>query len=153
MDGMLSSDLKEFLQLLNEEHVEYLLVGGWAVAHHGYPRFTQDMDIWVAMRQENAVRVVRALERFGFSRGESKEALFLEPGNIVRFGFPPSRIEIMNQISGVDFDECIKRMEMADFDGFEVPVISRNDLLSNKKASGRHKDLADIEGLIGESEV
>ena len=149
MDRMLSNDLKEFLQFLNEEKVEYLLIGGWAVGYHGYPRLTIDMDVWVAMTPENAARILRTLVRFGFTHGEVDEAVFLKPGNIVRFGFPPNRIEIINCVSGVEFEECSKRKMMADFDGVTVPVISREDLLINKRASGRNKDLADIDGLMG----
>lgn len=144
---MLSDDLKEFLRYLNEEKVEYLLIGGWAVGYHGYPRLTQDMDVWVEMSVENTRRILKSLERFGFPPGVAEESLFLQPGNIVRFGFPPNRIEILNQISGVDFADCIRRKELADFDGLTVPVIAVEDLIRNKRASGRHKDLADIEGL------
>lgn len=130
-----------------EEKVEYLLIGGWAVGYHGYPRLTQDMDVWVEMSVENTRRILKSLERFGFPPGVAEESLFLKPGNIVRFGFPPNRIEILNQISGVDFADCIQRKELADFDGLTVPVIAVEDLIRNKRASGRHKDLADIEGL------
>lgn len=148
---MLSDDLKEFLRLLNEEKVEYLLIGGWAVGYHGYPRLTQDIDVWVEMSVENTRRILKSLERFGFKPGLADESLFLKPGNIVRFGFPPNRIEILNQIDGVEFAECVKRKEMADFDDVIVPVISRDDLIHNKRASGRHKDLADVEGLNQET--
>ncbi len=132
---------------LNEEKVEYLLIGGWAVGYHGYPRLTQDMDVWVEMSVENTQRILKSLERFGFNPGVLDESLFLKLGNIVRFGFPPNRIEILNQISGIEFAECVLRKQMADFDGLMVPVIALEDLIRNKRASGRHKDLADIEGL------
>ncbi len=147
MERMLSDDLKEFLRFLNEEKVEYLLIGGWAVGYHGYPRLTQDMDVWVEMSVENTRRILKSLERFGFKPGVADESLFLKPGNIVRFGFPPNRIEILNQIDGIEFAECVQRKEMADFDGLTVPIIALDDLIRNKRASGRHKDLADIEGL------
>jgi predicted nucleotidyltransferase len=147
MERLLSDDLKEFLRFLNEEKVEYLLIGGWAVGYYGYPRLTQDMDVWVEMSARNAARILRSLTRFGFTHGEADAALFLNAGNIVRFGFPPNRIEILNQISGVEFADCVGRKEMADFDGLLVPVIGLEDLIQNKRASGRHKDLADIEGL------
>ncbi len=143
----LPPDFKEFLQFLNEEKVEYLLIGGWAVGVHGVIRYTQDMDVWVAIHPDNAGRIVRVLERFGFSRGEAAEALFLEPGNIVRMGFPPMRIEITNQIDGVEFADCHGRRLMVIMDGIEVPVISLEDLLRNKRASNRLKDQADVESL------
>jgi len=91
---MLSEDLKEFLRFLNEERVDYLLIGGWAVGYHGYPRLTQDMDVWIKVSDENIQRLLSSLERFGFKRGVLQESLFADPGNIVRFGFPPNRIEI-----------------------------------------------------------
>ena len=144
---MLSDDLKEFLRFLNEEAVEYLLGGGWAVGFHGYPRLTQDLDVWIAMSEENAKRVLASLHRFGFTHGEAGLELFTTPGNIVRFGFPPNRIEVMNKIDGVEFEACFQRRVTADFDGVVVPLIGLSDLISNKRASGRHKDLADIEGL------
>ncbi len=103
--------------------------------------------MWVAIDTENAGRIVRALERFGFSHGEAAEALFLDPGNIVRMGFPPMRIEITNQIDGVEFADCHRRRLMVLMDGVEVPVISREDLLRNKRASNRLKDQADVESL------
>lgn len=124
-----------------------LLIGGWAVGYHGYPRLTQDIDLWVEMSAANASRILQSLIRFGFTHQEADESLFLKPGNIVRFGFPPNRIEILNQISGVDFAGCIQRKELADFDGLAVPVIALDDLIHNKRASGQHKDLANIEGL------
>lgn len=144
---MLSEDLKEFLRFLNEENVDYLLIGGWAVGYYGYPRLTQDMDIWIKVSPANVQRLLNTLERFGFKRGTLSESLFHEPGNIVRFGFPPNRIEILNQISGVEFDECVRRKQMADFDDLLIPVIALEDLVRNKRASGRYKDLADLEGL------
>jgi len=144
---MLSDDLKEFLRYLNEEKVEYLMIGGWAVGYHGYPRLTQDMDVWVEMNVENTRRILKSLERFGSKPGVVDESLFLKLGNIVRFGFPPNRIEILNQISGVEFSYCVRRRQWADFDDLQVPIIALEDLIQNKRASGRHKDLADIEGL------
>ena len=104
------------------------------------------MDVWVGMSVANTQRILKSLERFGFKLGVLDESLFLKLGNIVRFGFPPNRIEILNQISGVEFGECVSRKQMADFDGLTVPVIALEDLIRNKRASGRHQDLADIEG-------
>lgn len=114
---------------------------------HGVPRYTKDMDVWIAIGSENASRIVMALRRFGFTHGEADEALFLKEGNIVRMGFPPMRIEILNQIDGVNFEECYTRRVVRNIGEFDIPVICLNDLLVNKQASGRPQDLADIDRL------
>jgi predicted nucleotidyltransferase len=143
----LPPDFREFLQFLNDEGVAYLLIGGWAVSVHGVIRYTQDMDVWVATSPDNVQRVLSALERFGFSHGEATAELFLEPGNIIRMGFPPMRIEICTQIDGVVFADCYERRLMTEMDGIQIPVIALNDLLANKRASNRLKDQADVEAL------
>ena len=135
------------MKFLNEEKVRYLLIGGYAVGFYGHPRATGDMDIWIALSENNATAVVRVLERFGFTHGEADKQLFLDEGNIIRMGFPPMRIEILNQIDGVNFDDCYSRRIENLFDDVLTPVISRQDLLTNKRASGRPKDLADIDAL------
>ncbi|MEM9479503.1 MAG: hypothetical protein AAGA58_07610 [Verrucomicrobiota bacterium] len=146
----LTEDFSEFLRFLNEEKVNYLLIGGYAVGFHGHPRTTGDMDVWIAMNMENASRLMKALERFGFVHNEARAELFLEPGNVVRFRWPPMRIEVLNQIDGVDFDECYRRRVFADFGDLEVPVISLEDLLKNKEATGREQDAADVKALSRE---
>lgn len=135
------------MSFLNEEQVKYLLIGGYAVGYYGHPRATGDIDIWIAMTELNAIAVVKALNRFGFNHGEASTDLFMESGNIIRMGFPPMRIEILNQIDGVDFDECYARQTLGRIEGINIPIISIEDLLKNKAASGRTKDLADIEAL------
>ncbi len=147
MDITLPTDFKEFLRLLHDQGVEYLLIGGYAVAYHGYPRATADMDIWVAMRPENAQRIVTALRDFGFDVPELSTDLFLQDQRIVRMGMPPMRIEITTAISGVVFDECYARRVIDEIDGIQVNLISLRDLKVNKKASGRLKDLSDLEYL------
>ena len=143
----LPPDFKEFLRLLNSHRVEYLLVGGYAVGYHGYPRPTGDMDVWIAVSSPNAARVVGALVEFGFRAEDVPAALFTEPGKIVRMGVPPMRLEIVTSISGVDFAACYARRTSAVVDGVVVNVIGLDDLKTNKKASGRHKDLNDLEQL------
>jgi predicted nucleotidyltransferase len=143
----LPKDFSEFLKLLNDHHVEYLLIGGYAVAFHGYPRTTADMDVWVALNQENADRLVEVLAQFGIALDDSGTCLFLTPGNIVRMGLPPMRLKVLNEIDGVDFSECFERRVTDHWDGIEVPIISLADLRTNKLASGRHKDLDDLEHL------
>lgn len=141
------SDFSEFLRLLNVHDVEYLLVGGFAVALHGYPRATADIDVWVARRADNATRIAAALREFGFDVPSLTEELFLEPDRIVRMGVAPLRIEILMGIDGVDFDECVKHSIVRMIDGCRIPIIGLEDLKTNKRASGRNKDLADLDNL------
>jgi hypothetical protein len=143
----LPRDFKEFLKLLNAHRVEYLLVGGYAVAWHGYARTTADMDIWISPTPENARRIVQVLREFGFSPREMKPEIFLEKGRIIRMGMPPVRIEILTDVSGVRFDECYAARRVATLDAVKVNLISLTHLKRNKKASGRHKDLDDLENL------
>lgn len=143
----LPSDFKDFLKLLNANRVEYLLIGGYAVGYHGYPRATGDMDIWVAINPENAARIVVALKEFGFAVPELSAELFLRQSQIVRMGFPPVRIELTTSISGVEFQECYAAKIVAELDGVKVNLIDLKHLKINKKASGRYKDLNDLENL------
>ncbi len=143
----LPPDFKDFLRLLNENGVEYLLIGGYAVGYHGYVRATADMDVWIAPNPENATRAVAALREFGFRVPELSEALFLKPENIVRMGLPPFRIEVLTSISGVGFGECFAQRVRETIDGVPVNIISLRDLRANKQASGRGKDLVDLEHL------
>ena len=140
-------DFVEFLKLLNAHNVEYLLVGGFAVAIHGYPRATADMDVWVARNQANAERMVLCLREFGFDTPDVTPELFEDPDRIVRMGEAPLRIEILMEIDGVNFDDCYSRADEQMVDGSPVPVISLNDLKVNKRASGRPKDRDDLENL------
>lgn len=143
----LPPDFREFLTSLNAHRVEYLLVGGYAVAYHGYPRATADMDIWIALHPRNAERVVAALKAFGFDHPDVRPDLFLREGQIVRMGVPPVRIEIATTISGVRFEECYAGRIVDSLDGVDVSLISLAHLRANKKAAGRHKDLDDLENL------
>ena len=140
-------DFSEFLKSLTDHGVEYLLVGGFAVALHGYPRATADMDVWIARRHENAVRLVAALRSFGFNLPELNPEIFMEPDRVVRMGEAPLRIEILTEIDGVNFTECSARAITQTVAGEIIPVISLSDLKTNKQASGRAKDLDDLENL------
>jgi len=133
--------------LLNAHHVEYLLIGGYAVNYYGYPRATADMDIWIAVHPANADRVVAALKEFGFDLPDLSPDLFLRDWQIIRLGVPPIRIEISTTISGVDFGECYAARVEDILDGVPVSLIRLQDLKRNKKVSGRHQDLADLEHL------
>lgn len=140
-------DFRDFLKLLNSKKVEYLLIGGYAVGYYGYPRATADMDIWIAISKENAKKIVGAIKDFGIKAPELNENIFLEPGKIIRMGYPPIRIEVLTGISGVNFEQCYARRKETKIDGIKLKIISFEDLLKNKKASGRYKDLNDLENL------
>jgi hypothetical protein len=147
MDIELPLDFKEFLKLLNDKGVKYLLIGGYAVGYHGYPRATNDMDVWVAIHPDNAERIVQVLKEFGFDHPELTPQLFLQENKIIRMGHPPMRLEISTGISGVEFDDCYASRIVDDFDGVQVSIIDLTHLKENKKAAGRLKDLADLENL------
>ena len=139
----LPPDFKDFLRLLTEHQVDYLLIGGYAVGHFGYVRATADMDVWIARETTNAQRLVSALKAFGFDVPDLDVELFLAENRIVRMGVPPLRIEIHTDISGVEFSDCDARRVDSAVDGTPVTILSLDDLKSNKQASNRAKDLAD----------
>jgi predicted nucleotidyltransferase len=147
MDITLPPDFKEFLRLLNTHNVEYLLIGGYAVGYHGYPRATNDMDIWIAIHPDNAERMVTVLRGFGFETPDLSPELFLQDHSMVRLGLPPMRIEVLTTISGVEFAACYAARVTTMIDGVKVNLISLSDLKVNKQASGRYKDLDDLEHL------
>jgi hypothetical protein len=143
----LPPDFKEFLKLLNAHQVEYLLIGGYAVGYHGYPRATVDMDIWIAMHPANAERTVTVLKEFGFDIPELSPALFLKKWQVIRLGVPPVRIELATTVSGVNFSECYAERVEDVLEDVKVNLISLKHLKINKEACGRHRDLADLENL------
>ena len=143
----LARDFKEFLRSLNSNSVEYLLIGGYAVGIYGHIRATNDLDIWVNVNPENAARIDRALREFGFITPALTPDLFLVRNNVVRMGLPPIRIEILTSISGVEFETCYAEKELIQIEEITVPLISLARLKQNKAASGRAKDLADLENL------
>ena len=147
MDIELPKDFREFLRLLSAHGVEYLLIGGYAVGYHGYPRATNDLDIWIALSRENAERAAAVLREFGFGTPEHSPELLLDRKRVIRMGVSPLRIEILNTISGVDFAECFPRRVTDELDGVPVDLIGLDDLKKNKKAAGRFKDLNDLENL------
>lgn len=143
----LPAEFKEFLKLLNSHRVEYLLIGGYAVGYHGYPRATGDMDLWVAIRQNNAEKLVVVLKEFGLTSPQLSTDIFLQEDQIIRMGVPPMRIELLTTISGVDFDSCYSERIVDVIDNVEVHIINLKHLKQNKQASGRHKDLDDLQYL------
>jgi predicted nucleotidyltransferase len=144
---MLSQDFKEFLQSLNDSQVRYLVIGGYAVALHGYPRYTKDLDVWIEMAPENADRIIQALEQFGFGLLGLKREDFLVEDQIIQLGYPPNQIDIINSAPGVNFSKCYDHRVILDIDGVTVNFIDIENLRKNKKASGRAQDLADLENL------
>jgi predicted nucleotidyltransferase len=147
MDLELPNDFKEFLKSLNANGVKYLLIGGYAVGYYGYPRATNDIDIFVAKDSENARRLVKSLSDFGFETERLSDEIFTSEKSLVRMGVEPMKIEITNFISGVAFEDAYRDKNTGVIDGVEISLISLHHLKINKKASGRYKDLNDLEHL------
>ena len=144
---MLNEDYRDMLQSLRDEHVKFLLVGAYALAAHGYPRATMDIDIWVMPSPENAEAVLRALHRFGSPlHGLTAEDL-QKDDTIFQIGVAPRRIDIITGASGLRFDEAFAQSIEIEVEGLRIHIPSLDDLIRNKKASGRTKDLADAEAL------
>jgi len=144
---IIDRNFKEFVLLLNKNNVRYLVVGGYAVALHGHPRYTKDLDIWIYANQENAENIICTLNEFGFSSLDLSINDFLTDGNVIQLGSPPVRIDLLTSVDGVVFDSCYESKITVEIDGISVDFISLKDLKKNKKASGRHQDLADLENL------
>ena len=142
----LPNDFKEFLNLLNRHEVRYMVVGGYAVGYHGYPRTTNDLDVWVAADQKNIAGLLIALNAFGFS-DPAMQQWAQSPRKTLRMGYPPVQIEVLTQISGVEFEQAHARRIEASFDDVSVFVISIGDLRANKRAAGRAKDQDDLLNL------
>jgi hypothetical protein len=144
---MLSKDFKDFVKLLIKNKVEYLIVGGYAVGVHGYPRFTGDLDIWLKPSVENAKLILACVNQFGFSSFNLSVNDFTKEGNVIQLGYPPLRIDLLTKIDGVEFDECFKNKLVVQIEELSVYFIGYQDLLKNKKESGRRRDLDDIDNL------
>jgi hypothetical protein len=145
---VLNPDFKEFIQSLNNNKVRYLVIGGYAVAFHGHPRYTKVIDIWVDRDEENGVRLVAALDEFGFGELGLTASDFLEWGQIIQLGYPPNRIDILTSVKGVEFDNCYQARVIVELDEkVTINFIDLENLIQNKRASGRYQDLADVENL------
>jgi len=143
----LSKDLREFIESLNSHEVEFLIVGSYALAYHGMPRYTGDIDILIRPAVENANRVESVIQSFGFASLGLKAADFLEPDQVVQLGQPPNRIDLLTALTGVTFDEAWQDREPGDLDGIPVQFIGRRAFVKNKRSTGRLKDRADLEAL------
>ena len=139
----LIQDLKEFIRLLDAHDVRYLVVGGAAVNALGFVRMTEDLDFWIERTQVNAGKVFSALSEFGI--GEFSIDDLLDPTAVLMIGRAPHRIDLLTSISGREFEDCYPRRVYGNLGGVHIPLIALEDLLINKKASGRTKDLADVE--------
>lgn len=144
---MLHKDFREFLALLAKHDVRYLVVGGYAVAVHGYPRYTGDLDVFIALDPQTAEAVAAAFHEFGFSHADIDSLTFLTPKSIVEVGCEPLKLQVMNAISGVAFAEAYERRQIIRVDDLDVPFIGYEDLVRNKSATGRGKDQVDVEEL------
>lgn len=143
----LAADFSDFLKLCLRNEVRFLIIGGYAVIHHSRPRYTGDLDIWIDSSWENAVRVVTVLQQFGFPPDAVSTEMITEGKKIIRMGFEPMRLELFTSIPGVEFSSCFERQELVKIGRMLVPFISLEDLKINKLASGRPKDLQDLEEL------
>lgn len=141
----LPEDFKDFIKFLNEHKVRYLLVGGWAVGIYGNPRATKDIDFLIAIDDDNINNLLKVLKKFGTPTVE--KSVFQVKGNVFRMGRSPIQIDILNEASGIIFKDCYKRKNIIKTDEIDICVISKEDLIKNKRASGRHRDLADIESF------
>ena len=144
---VLNQNFREFVGLLDEHEVRYLIVGGHAVAAHGHPRYTDDLDVWVECTPENARLLIQVLDDFGFSSLGLAENDFSEPDNVIQLGYPPQRIDLLTGLSGVSFKECYPARERFQHNGLTLAIIGLECLRKNKKAVGRHQDLGDLENL------
>jgi hypothetical protein len=144
---VVSRDYEELFGLLNSEKAEYLVVGGHALAFHGAPRYTGDVDIFVSTKPRNAAKVLRAIQKFGFSDLPLEASDFIAPNRVIQFGYPPWRIDILTGLSGVRFETAWKSKIRARYGKIPVWFISKGDLVRNKRSAGRTRDLADLEAL------
>lgn len=144
---MLSKDFKEFAELLDSNGVEYLIVGGYALAAYGHPRYTGDLDFWVGTDPANAQRLLHALDQFGFASLGISVADLTTPENVIQLGFPPRRIDLLTSIDGAEFVPCFQRRMSVAMDGLLLHFISLDDFKANKRATGRLQDRADLQSL------
>ena len=143
----LPEDFKDFINLLNSNDVRYRLVGGWAVGIYGNPRATKDIDFLIANNESNLKKLQKALREFGTPEIDMK--YFKKKGYVFRMGRSPIQIDIINNAAGIDIEECYIRRNVITVDGIDISLISKSDLVKNKKASGRNRDLGDVDNLLG----
>jgi hypothetical protein len=145
-------DFKELFESFNAQKVEYVVVGGFALAHHGHVRATKDIDLYVHPSKANAQRVMAALHEFGFNPDNLGPEDFERPGQIIQLGYPPVRVDLITSIAGVSWEQAAAGASPGDYGGTPVPFLGRAELIASKKAAGRLQDLADAERLEGPPE-
>jgi hypothetical protein len=143
-------DFEELLRLLQEHGVDYMIVGGYAVAYHGYPRFTKDIDVFFDPADDNVNRLRKALIEFGFHDEDLPAEAFTTKGNLLTFGVPPSRVDFVNDIDGVTFEQARPNIVRGDYGSIKVKFIGFDDLIRNKRATPRARDKGDVEELTQE---
>lgn len=144
----LSTDCREFIGLLRSENVDFLIVGAAALAAHGRPRYSGDVDFWIRCDADTAAKMERVIEKFGFASTRLKAADFNKPDRVVQLGVAPNRIDILTGLTALDFDEAWARRVSIELDGILLPVLDRESFRRNKEALGRNKDLSDLDSLV-----
>jgi predicted nucleotidyltransferase len=144
---VINKDFREFIESLNEHNVKYLIVGGYAVSIHGYPRYTKDIDFWIWLNKGNITNLLKSLTSFGFINLGLTEEDFMNPENIIQLGNEPNRIDLMVDVDGVNFEDCYSEKTEVEIEGITVNFINIRDLIKSKKTMGRLQDLADAENL------
>ncbi|MFN3998222.1 nucleotidyltransferase [Algoriphagus sp.] len=144
---ILFPDFEDFIKLLNAHSVDYMVVGGYALAFHGKPRNTGDLDIWIEISETNAKKLLQVLDDFGFGNLNFKKEDFTKPGYISQIGYPPLRIDILNNIDGVEFKDAFPNSKILTTENLEIRFIGLKDFIQNKSASGRPQDLVDIQEI------
>lgn len=144
---MLSKDFKEFIELLNKHQVKYLIVGGYAVALHGYPRYTKNLDFWIENSHENASSLLKALDEFGFGSLGLQISDFMKPDMIIQLGYPPERIDICTTLTGLSFSDCYPLRREIFIDQLMVNFLDKDNLIKNKLSTGKLQDISDAEKL------
>jgi predicted nucleotidyltransferase len=143
----LDPDFEDFIQFLNQYEVDYMIVGGYAMAFHGSPRYTGDLDIWIDISESNAEKMLLVIQAFGFSSLGFKKEDFLKENLINQIGYPPLRIDILTNIDGIDFKEAYTQKQVIEIEDLKANYIGLRDLIQNKKTSGREKDIIDVKTL------
>ena len=144
----MSNDILEFIRLLNQKKVEYLVVGGWAVAFHGRPRYTKDIDIFLNLTEENSLKILEVLHDFGFGELDITQRDLLTPGQIIQLGFEPNRIDLLTSIPETIFEEAYKNRVIVTLKNTEIKFIGLDALIKNKQAAARDQDLVDVKFLL-----
>ena len=143
----LDPNFKKFIELLNANGVEYLVIGGFAVNYHGYPRYTKNIDFWIWMTKENIDRIMSAIDAFGFGALGLRADDFMFPDSIIQLGYEPYRIDLLMRVDGVEFVDCYSRRTQAELEDTQINFLSLNELIIAKREAGRLQDLADAENL------